>query len=219
MAALFTSRGNTIFKLVLAALAGAPVLLIVGLMLLARTSLGTDRDRPLLQPVQFDHRHHVDDDGIDCRYCHDEVTRSPYAGVPPTSRCLNCHAQIWNKSEKLAPVRALAFAGRSIPWNRVHRLPGYVYFNHAIHVNKGVGCVTCHGRVDLMPLVQQVTPLTMGWCLDCHRNPGPNLRPPDRITDMRWRPPEDAAARARLGQELLSLYRVRTRTNCTTCHR
>jgi hypothetical protein len=219
MPGLFTPRDNTVFKVVLALALASPVVALGGLMILARTSLGTEYKRQRTQPIEFDHRHHVGDDGIDCRYCHDEVEKSPYAGVPPTSRCLNCHAQIWNRSELLAPVRRAYFEDRSIPWVRVNRLPGYVYFNHAIHVNKGVGCVTCHGRVDLMPVPEQSTPLTMGWCLDCHRDPGPNLRPPDRITDMTWRPPKDALAAAELATRLLARYRVHTRTSCTTCHR
>ena len=219
MAGLFSPRANTVFKIVLAVGAATPALAIAGLMILARSPLGTEQNRPLQQPIEFDHRHHVGDDGIDCRYCHDAVDHSPYAGVPPTSRCLNCHAQIWNRSDLLAPVRAAAAADRSIPWVRVNRLPGYVYFDHSIHVNKGIGCVTCHGRVDLMPMPEQVAPLTMGWCLDCHRDPARNLRPLDHVTDMTWRPPEDPAARADLQRELLERYQIHTRTSCTTCHR
>lgn len=216
MPALFSARDNTVLKVVLALAALVPAVVVLGLMILARTALGTSRDRPLQQPVQFDHRHHVNDDGIDCRYCHDAVDKSPYAGVPPTSRCLNCHAQIWNRSDLLAPVRAAGAAGASIPWERVNRLPGYVYFNHAIHVNKGVGCVTCHGRVDTMPAVNQVAPLTMGWCIQCHRDPAPNLRPLEYITSMTWKPDGDPA---KVGAELAKKYNVHTRTSCTTCHR
>jgi hypothetical protein len=168
------------------------------------------------QVVQFDHRHHVWDDGIDCRYCHRSVEHSPSAGFPSTSVCMGCHEQIWNKSPLLDEVRARYFTDRAIPWSRVHRLPYFVYFNHSIHVNKGVGCVTCHGRVDRMAQVEQVAPLTMGWCLDCHRDPGSHLRPVQEVTNMTWDPTED---RQQLAQELMRKNDVHTRISCTTCHR
>src|SRR6187431_275631 len=123
------------------------------------------------QPVQFSHKHHVGDDGIDCRYCHTSVETSSFAGIPPTKTCMNCHTQIWPDSPMLEPVRESFRTGKSIQWTRVHNLPGFVYFNHSIHVHKGIGCVTCHGRVDEMPLTWQVHTLYMDWCLDCHRNP------------------------------------------------
>jgi hypothetical protein len=129
---------------------------------------------------------------------------------------MNCHEQVWNKTPLLAEVRATYFSGQAIPWNRVHRLPQFVYFNHAIHVNKGVGCVTCHGRVDQMAVIEQVSPLTMSWCLDCHRNPAANLRPLEFVTSMTWQPQGDPE---HLGQTLVDRYRVHTRTSCTTCHR
>ncbi|MBF5046516.1 cytochrome c3 family protein [Aggregicoccus sp. 17bor-14] len=185
-------------------------------MVLARSPLGVGSHEPVHQPVQFDHRHHAGDEGLDCRYCHDAVERSASAGLPPTSRCMGCHSQVWNESPLLEPVRASYFSGQSIPWNRVHRLPDFVFFNHSIHVNKGVGCVTCHGRVDSMPLVSQQAPLTMGWCLDCHRNPTPHLRPREAITSMTWRAPGDPAETGRAVQQALH---VEPRTNCTTCHR
>jgi hypothetical protein len=129
---------------------------------------------------------------------------------------MNCHEQIWNKSPLLGELRARYFTAQPIPWNRVHRLPQFVYFNHAIHVNKGVGCVTCHGRVDQMAIVEQVSPLTMSWCLECHRNPARNLRPLQFITSMTWQPEGD---REQLGSTLIQRYEVHTRTSCTTCHR
>ena len=156
------------------------------------------------------------DDLIDCRYCHSSVEKAASAGIPPTELCLNCHAQVWNKSPLLDVVRASWFQNQPIVWTRVHNLPDFVYFNHAIHVSKGVGCVECHGRVDRMPVIQQVAPLTMGWCLDCHRNPAPRLRPVEEITNMDWKPEGDPVA---LGQELVKKYDVKPRVTCYTCHR
>jgi hypothetical protein len=187
-----------------------------GLMLYWRTPFGTGQQEQVAQPVQFDHRHHVQDDLIDCRYCHSSVDKAPSAGIPPTELCLNCHSQVWNKSALLDLVRASWFQGRPISWIRVHKLPDFVYFNHAIHVNKGIGCVTCHGRVDQMAAIEQVQPLTMGWCVDCHRDPTPYLRPREQVTNMAWVPEGEPIA---LGKELARKYDVKTRINCTTCHR
>lgn len=216
MAATFTPRANTVLRLVLAILLATPVALAGGLMLLARMPEANGQFHPLRQPIDFDHRHHVGDDGIDCRYCHSGVERSPFAGLPATGVCMNCHAQVWNRSPLLEPVRAAWFKDESIPWQRVYRLPDYVFFNHSIHVNKGVGCVTCHGRVDLMPAVEKITPLTMGWCLDCHRDPTPYLRPREHITDTTWKPDGDPE---QVGKALMERYHVQPRTSCTTCHR
>jgi hypothetical protein len=185
-------------------------------MVWARVPAGTGQQDEVAQPVQFDHRHHVVDDGLDCRYCHTSVDRAATAGITSTALCMNCHAQIWNRSPRLEPVRESYFTGQPIPWTRVHRLPDFVYFNHAIHVNKGIGCETCHGRVDQMPAIEQVAPLTMGWCLDCHRDPAPFLRPLDQITTMGWKPEGDPAALAR---DLMKRHDVHSRVNCTTCHR
>jgi Cytochrome c7 and related cytochrome c len=216
MSALFTPRANAVFKLVLVLLVGGGAGTVGALMLYARIPYGTGQQEQVAQPVQFDHRHHVVDDLIDCRYCHATVDRAPSAGIPPTELCLNCHSQVWNKSPLLDLVRASWFSGEPIVWTRVHRLPGFVYFNHAVHVNKGVGCVECHGRVDQMAAIEQVAPLTMGWCLDCHRDPNPRLRPLEEITNMTWEPPADRAA---LGRELAKKYDVKPRTSCYTCHR
>lgn len=185
-------------------------------MVYARTPYARNMNEPLEQPIQFDHRHHTRDEGIDCRFCHDLVDKSAFAGVPPSSLCMNCHSQVWNTSPLLEPVRASVFEGRPIVWRRVNKVAQFCYFNHAAHVNKGVGCVTCHGRVDQMPAVEQVQPLTMAWCLDCHRDPAPHLRPVSEVTNMEWRPDGDPVA---LGQRLVREYDVRTRTSCTTCHR
>jgi hypothetical protein len=181
------------------------------------TGAGVVRD----QPVPFSHDHHVSGLGIDCRYCHTSVEKSAFAGIPSTEICMNCHSQMWTKSPMLEPVRSSYTSGQSIPWNRVHNLPGFTYFNHSIHVNKGVGCSSCHGRVDQMPLMRQVHTLYMEWCLDCHRNPAQNLRPADRIFDMTWEP---APNQEELGNELIRHYNIdRTTlarlTSCSTCHR
>jgi hypothetical protein len=200
-------------------LAAAAVLLVgTPLLLLAwvRSPQITGEGRAPTQPVPFDHRHHVADDGIDCMYCHTEVARSPVAGVPATSVCLNCHSQIWSQSPLLEIVWRSDRESRPIPWARVYRLPKFVFFNHAIHVRKGVGCESCHGRVDTMARVRQAVPLTMGWCLDCHRHPERYLRPRSDITTMDYHP---ARPQAIVGAELMREYDVHALTNCTTCHR
>jgi hypothetical protein len=168
------------------------------------------------QPVPFSHQHHVAGLGIDCRYCHTGVEKSGFAGLPPTHTCMNCHQQIWARSPVLAPVRDSHRSGKSLPWNRVHNLAEFVYFNHSIHVAKGVGCSTCHGRVDQMSLTRQTATLHMEWCLDCHRAPEKHLRPLDKIYDMEWQPPPDQVER---GRELMRLHNVSSKTDCSTCHR
>ena len=215
MAWIFTPRANTVARVAALGLLATPVLGVGSLWLYARSPLAQNMRQPVAQPIQFDHRHHAGDEAIDCRYCHNTVEVSPSAGYPSVSTCLNCHAQIWNQSPLLEPVRQAFFADRPIPWRRVHDLPDFVYFNHSIHVRKGVGCVTCHGRVDLMPSITQAQPLSMGWCLECHRDPAPSLRPLSALTSMRWerRPGEPSPA------ELVRRYDVHPRTDCTTCHR
>jgi hypothetical protein len=144
------------------------------------------------QPVPFSHKHHVQGLGLQCQYCHVTVERSSYAGVPPTRTCMNCHQQIWTNASLLEPVRQSWNTGQSIPWIRVHDLPDYVFFNHEIHVNKGVGCATCHGQVDEMPLMFAQNTLQMEWCLDCHRNPVKNLRPTGEVYNMAWKQPTES---------------------------
>ena len=193
---------------------------LAGLMLWARTPFARGMQDPVPQPVQFDHRHHASDDGIDCRYCHNTVEVAAAAGVPATELCMNCHAQVWNVSPLLEPIRRSFYEGQPIKWRRVHKVGEFAYFNHAIHVNKGVGCVTCHGRVDQMAAVEQVRPLTMGWCLECHRNPAPHLRPRSEIANMTWQPTTDAHGQVvGTGRELMQQLQVHTRTSCSTCHR
>jgi predicted CXXCH cytochrome family protein len=214
---VFRPRHNTIVRTTIAALVGGAGAFVVGLMLWARTPYARGMQEPVPQPIQFDHRHHSRDDAIDCRYCHNTAEVSPQAGLPDTELCLGCHAQIWNNSPLLEPLRASHREGRPIKWRRVHKVGEFAYFNHAIHLAKGVGCVTCHGRVDEMPAVQQVVPLTMGWCLECHRDPAPRLRPLEEIASMTWQPPQggDDDDPGRLLREL----GVHTRTSCSTCHR
>jgi hypothetical protein len=176
----------------------------------------TRQDEAREQPVPFSHEHHAGGLGIDCRYCHTSVETSYTAGIPPTKICMNCHAEMWAGSRTLAPVRSSWRSGQSIPWTRVHDLPGFVYFNHSIHVQKGFGCATCHGRVDTMPLMWQVAPLTMEWCLECHRNPENHIRPKEQVFNMAWKPDGN---QQELGRRLVREYHVESLTSCSTCHR
>lgn len=215
MAAVFPPWSNAAFRAALVVVAGFALGVPVFLMAYVRTPFNTGQNDPVPQPVEFDHRHHARDDGIDCLYCHSTATTSVTASVPSTDRCMGCHGQIWPDSPLLAPVRASFFSDTPIRWKRVHALPDFVLFDHASHVNKGVGCVTCHGRVDLMPEVRQVAPLTMGWCIECHRAPERHLRPLDRITDMTWTPTRPAKE---VGAEIARQLDVHPSTDCTTCH-
>jgi Cytochrome c7 and related cytochrome c len=168
------------------------------------------------QPVPFSHAHHVGGLGVDCRYCHTSVDKSAVAGIPPTKTCMNCHSQIWSQSPTLEPVRASFRSGESIEWTRVHDLPDFAYFNHSAHVNKGVGCSTCHGRVDKMPLVWQEKSLQMEWCLECHRQPEKYVRPQSEVYNIAYEPPAD---QLELGRRLVKEYQIKTRTSCSACHR
>ena len=173
---------------------------------------------PLNQPVPFSHKHHVTGMGIDCRYCHTTVETSAFAGIPPTETCMTCHSQIWTEAPILEPVRASYRDNTPIEWNRVHDLPDFVYFNHSIHISQGIGCQTCHGQVDQMPLTWKVNSLNMEWCLECHRDPAQFIRPRDQVFNMSYEPPADQET---LGQRLVAEYEVETRqlTNCSICHR
>lgn len=171
------------------------------------------------QPVQFSHKHHVGDDGIDCRYCHTSVEKSAYAGMPPTQTCMSCHSQLWSDSPELAPVRASYVSGEPIKWQRVHDMPDFVYFNHSIHIKKGIGCESCHGRVDQAPLMKKVNTMTMSWCLDCHRHPEKYIRPKTAVLKMGYEPEIPQKV---LGPQLVKEHRVlhpRQLTDCYTCHR
>jgi hypothetical protein len=218
MAQIFHPSTNTISKLTIF---GA-VFLIAGLLwLLAelnRSDYVTQANVVRPQPVPFSHKHHVSGLGIDCRYCHTAVEQSAFAGIPSTSTCMNCHSQIWTNSPMLEPVRESYRTGRPLRWTRVHNLAEFTYFNHSIHVNKGVGCATCHGPVDQMPLIAQQESLLMEWCLDCHRNPERYLRPREEVFNMSWAAPKN---QAEIGLELVRKYNVRTEqlTDCSVCHR
>jgi hypothetical protein len=219
MAQIFIPACNTIARLSLIGgpLVGAFVLWLC--LVYTRSSYGTGAGQVRLQPVPFSHQHHVGDLGIDCRYCHTAVEKSSYAGMPPTQTCFNCHSQIWVGSDMLEPVRESYRSGKSLQWQRVYNLPGFVYFDHSIHIHKGIGCTTCHGRIDEMPLTYQQPSLLMEWCLDCHRNPAPNLRPQAEIFNVKWYPPADQSER---GPELAKHYHLRdaqSLTTCTVCHR
>ena len=192
---------------------------LTGVLLAARSPYLTNQNVTRDQPIQFSHKHHVGDDGIDCRYCHTGVESSATAGVPPTKTCMNCHSVLFNNVGYLEPVRESYRTDKSIQWVRVHRLADYVYFNHSIHVAKGVGCSTCHGTVNEMPLIFQAAPLNMGWCVDCHRNPEAVLRPTEQVYNMEWKAP---ANQAELGAQFAHERKIRSTadlTSCSTCHR
>ena len=184
-----------------------------------RTPYVTQAFQPREQPVQFSHKHHVGDDGIDCRYCHTTVETAATAGLPATKTCMNCHSQLFANSPYLEIVRESWRTGKPIKWTRVHDMPDFAYFNHSIHVNKGVGCSTCHGRVDLMPLMWNEASLHMEWCLECHRDPNKILREQKDITNMEWAAPDDQKVK---GAELAKKYNIQPTnvlTSCSTCHR
>jgi hypothetical protein len=189
MAQVFDRSSNALarFSLVLTGV----IIIALGVTLdnLQRSPWVTRQGQRPDQPVPFSHKHHVEGLGLQCQYCHTQVEKAAYAGIPPTKTCINCHAQIWTNADLLEPVRQSWATGASIQWIRVHDLPDYVYFNHEIHVNKGIGCASCHGRVDEMPLMYQQNTLQMEWCLNCHRNPAVNLRPTSEIYNMAWAGP------------------------------
>lgn len=221
MPQIFHHSTNVLAKLTIF---GAIFILLGALWVVAainRSSWNTGAFVEREQPVQFSHKHHSGDDGIDCRYCHTSVETSASAGMPSTQICMNCHSQIWADSPYLEPVRESLRTGKPIQWTRVNDLPDYVYFNHSIHVNKGVGCSTCHGNVDQMPLMYQAASLQMEWCLACHRDPAPFLRESrdDIFAKMDWQPP---ANQAETGQRLFKQHKIQDSyvlTSCSTCHR
>ena len=167
------------------------------------------------QPIEYSHELHAGQLGIDCRYCHVNVDKGPAATLPSTEICMNCHSVVKTNSKEILKIRESFSEGKKIEWEQIHRLPGYSYFDHSQHVNSGVSCVSCHGRVDLMERVYQVEPLSMGWCLECHRNPAKNIRPKKYVTDLSWKTenPEQ------LGKELIKKYHINPREDCSACHR
>ena len=212
----FPPWANTLFRLLLVGFAISATFVIWGGALIVRSPYETLQDVPREQPVPFSHKHHVGGLGLDCRYCHLTVETSSFADIPPTKICMNCHSEMWAVAPALEPVRESFRTGKSIQWTRVHDLPQFVYFDHSIHVHQGVGCSECHGRVDQMPLTYQAAPLTMAWCLDCHRNPEMHVRPRDRVFDMEYAAPRN---QAEVGRRLVKEYGIKRLTSCTTCHR
>ena len=189
MSQIFHRSTNTISRVtIFGAIFIIAAILIVALMI-NRSGYVTQAGVPREQPVPFSHQHHVGGIGLDCRYCHTTVETAAFANIPPTKTCMNCHSQIWSTSPTLEPVRDSFRTDKSIQWTRVHDLPDFAYFNHSIHVNKGVGCSTCHGQVDRMPLVWQHASLQMEWCLECHRHPEKYVRPRDQVFNMAYEPP------------------------------
>ena len=216
MPQIFHRRANTFSKL---SIFGAVFIVAALLWLLAaftRSPWITQANVIQTQPIQFSHERHVAGNGLDCRYCHTSVEDAAFAGIPPTKTCMNCHSQIFATSPYLEPIRASFRSDRSLEWRRVHDLPDFAYFNHSIHVRKGVGCSTCHGRVDRMPLMWQEASLQMEWCLDCHNNPEKYVRPRQFVYQMDYAPPADQLA---LGQKLVAEYHIQRLTSCSTCHR
>jgi hypothetical protein len=227
MAQIFHPSANSIAKVsIIGIVTGLPLLACA--LYAMNMSYGYKVYVPIEQPVQFSHKHHVSDDGLDCRYCHTSVDKSMHAGIPPTETCMTCHSQIWSDSPELLPVQESFRTGKPLQWNRVHDLPDFAYFNHEIHVNKGIGCESCHGRVDQMPLIKKVHTLSMNWCVDCHRHPEKNIRPKDKVYDMGWSASQELDennqpySQAALGAKLVKEYKImppEQLTNCSICHR
>lgn len=218
MAQLFHRKSNVLVRASLVAVPAALVGTVALWGLLYRSPYVTAVFLARSQPVPFSHEHHVGGLGIDCRYCHDSVEESAFAGMPALETCMHCHSQIWADSPVLAPVREGYRDNRSLSWARVYQLPDYVYFDHSIHVKKGVGCDTCHGRVDQMPILWRRHTLTMKWCLSCHSAPEPYLRPREQVFNLRWRP---ESAPEQLGRELVQRYHISKQrlSDCYVCHR
>jgi Cytochrome c7 and related cytochrome c len=216
MPQIFHRSANTLSKVSLVGLLSLVAGLILLAMVLGRSAYVTRANEYIEQPIQFSHMHHVTDDGIDCRYCHTSVETSPFAGIPPTKTCMNCHSQLFNTEPILEPVRASFREDKPLHWVRVHDLPDFVYFNHSIHVKKGMGCEVCHGRIDQMPLTLQARSLQMEWCIECHRNPENYVRPRGEVTTMGYRPP---VPQSEIGPRLVKEYGIQSLTSCSTCHR
>jgi hypothetical protein len=215
---VFRPQADQIVRIGLFALLAAVLIIPIAWAAYDRSPYSTGQFVPYDQPVPFSHAHHVGEIGLDCRYCHQGVETSASAGLPATEVCMTCHSQILSDAPILAPVRESFATGTPIQWRRVHDLPDFVFFNHAAHVRNGVGCETCHGRVDQMQLTMQSAPLTMEWCLGCHRDPGPNLRPESAEYQMDWKPQGDDRKR---GEALIAHYHVHPEalTDCYVCHR
>jgi hypothetical protein len=219
MSQIFPRSANATARMTIAGLLAFVVILGSAVFAAMRSSWATKQDEIVEQPLQFSHAHHVGGEGFDCRYCHTSVENSSFAGIPPTQTCMNCHKEIWNTAPILEPVRASLRDNKNLTWIRVNDLPDFVYFNHQIHVRQGVGCVTCHGPIDKMPLMYQAQPLLMEWCLNCHRAPEKYLRPRDQVFNVAYQAP---ANQLELGLRLKDEYNVsdaRHLTSCSVCHR
>jgi hypothetical protein len=218
MPQFFPRTANSIVRLILLAVVlGVALVAWLG-ELIVRSSYETLQNVPRSQPVPFSHEHHVGGLGIDCRYCHTTVERAAKAAVPPAATCMNCHSQVKKDSPLLKPLRESWAKGTPVQWVRVHKSPDYVYFPHNRHVTSGVGCVECHGRIDQMVRVRQSQPLSMGWCLECHRDPAPHMRPVDKITTMDWEPP-NGESRESFGAKIVQEKKIAPPTDCSRCHR
>ena len=232
MAQIFHRSMNLISRVSI--LGGVFILAALGWFIdgMVRSSYATEVNVAREQPVPFSHKHHVAGLGIDCRYCHTSVEDTNFAGIPPTKTCMNCHSQIWSDAPMLEPVRASFRTGKSLEWTRVHDLADFAFFNHSIHVAKGVGCQTCHGQVDQMPLVWRTQSLYMEWCLECHREPELYVRPKEEVFSMNYAPPSaeqpvrwngrEFTSQPKLGRALMAAYRIRDAnalTSCSVCHR
>jgi Cytochrome c7 and related cytochrome c len=218
MSPLFRPKHNTLAQISLFVIAAGALGVPGGLMLYARTPYARGMQDPVEQPLQFDHRHHTRDEGIDCRYCHNTVDKSPAASIPQTQLCLNCHSQIWNKSPLLEPVRESFFQNKPLEWRRVYKVPEFVYFNHSIHVNRGISCVECHGKVNEMDVVTQMKPMSMGFCLDCHRAPEGHVR--EKADVFNLDSPTIAAAKGiEAGRAFVHDWNINPPVSCSGCHR
>lgn len=217
MPAIFRPSANLAAALTLLAIALVVVVAVIWWWAWPRTDYTRHVRWPPEQPVPFSHAHHVGGLGLDCRFCHSSVEISASAGLPPTSTCMTCHSQIWTNAAVLEPVRLSQANDTPLVWHRVNNLPDYVYFNHSIHLAKGVGCSSCHGEIDRMPLTYKAKTFTMGFCIDCHRNPAPNLRPKGQIYNTEWQRTPDTPSPA----ALMRTYHVGDRrlTDCSICHR
>lgn len=216
MAQIFRPSANTIAKVAIAAVILLAATTLALAYIIDRGPWVTSVRIAPEQPIEFSHKHHVKDDGIDCRYCHTSVETSGFAGIPPTETCMTCHSQIWSNASVTEPIRESWRTGKSIEWVRVHDLPDFVYFNHSIHINKGIGCSTCHGRVNEMALTYKVNTLNMNWCLNCHRQPEKFIRPRSEVFNINYEYPEN---QAELGKKLVAEYHVHSLVDCVTCHR
>jgi hypothetical protein len=221
MAQLFPPSANTFARLGLALVPVGALGAVCLTYALAWSDYETGVNETPEQPVAFSHQHHVGGLGIDCRYCHVTVENSSFADLPPTQTCMSCHSQVWTGAPMLEPVRESFRTGKPLAWTRVNDLPDFVYFDHSIHVAKGVGCDVCHGNVERMPMMRKAHSLYMKWCLDCHNDPAPNLRPREQVFNADWKPPARPSEALAMGRELMRRYHVRTNglTDCVVCHR